>query len=497
MGNQAEKIVGLTGPADTDALAPASGAANADHLFTAKMQHEHLEAALKNWVLDSESEDGEPGTVPVKQIPIEPPAAAPSAAPDQPSPTQTLGVLTAIKTSTIVKSAVALVLALVLGWMPIQRMLMATSAEAVINARVITIRTPISGDVYAQPARLEAGTTFQAGDELLTIKNPRSDRSNLDNLKRGVEQLATNVAALRAKEAVLKKHHAELVARNEMFRSGRVETLERQIAEIDAQIASAVAQHQEAEKALARGKALLAKGIVAESFLDKAVRDESIASDTISQLRARRKATEIGLASARQGTFITDGYNDTPQSAQRSLDVELELADVGARLAGTAKELAAAQQDLIREEKREQDLSTAVIHAGISGRVWEIMTAPGEHVNAGQVLMRLLDCGGAMVTASVSQSVFQKLTIGQHATFKPGDGGPLVKGWVVDLSGLATVMSNDAIQSKLLAGEPYHVTLKFPELANRPQCQISRAGLVTFDTTSPIKSADVRVGDAK
>ena len=493
MADQAKKIAELAEPADANTQ-PES-AVGAEHLFTAKMQHEHLAAAFKNWESESESEEADPETVPVKQIPNERPVEAPAAVTKQAPPKR--GALSAIKRSTIVKSAVALLVALVLGWMPIQRMLLTTSAEAVINARVITIRTPISGDVNAQPSRLEAGAAVQAGEELLTIKNPRSDRSAVENLKRSVEQLTTNVAALQAKEAVLKRHHIALVAQNNRYQTGRVEALEKQLGEIDAQIAAAEAQHKEFEQALARGRVLVAKGVVAQSYLDKAVRDESTASQTISQLRARRNAAEIGLASARQGTFIMDGFNDTPQSAQRSLDVEVELADVQARLTGTTKELAMVKQDLIKEQQRDRELSTAVIRANISGRVWEVMTAPGEHVNAGQVLMRLLDCSGTIVTASVSERTFQKLTIGQHATFRPSDGGQAVRGWVVGLSGLAAVMSNDAIQSKALTSEPYHVTLKFPELSLQKRCQVSRAGLVTFDTSSAATSMDLRLGGAK
>ena len=496
MTKRAENIVGLTDPSDS---AQPANIAGGQRSFTARMQHEHLEAALKGWDLDSENaKNGDPEIVPVEQIPSAQPDAAPSAAPEQTKPARRWWRLKEINTSTIMKSAVALVAALVLGWMPVHRLLATTSAEAVINARVTSIRTPIAGNVSALPGHLAPGTAFQAGDVLLTIKNPRTDSTNLDNLKRTVEQLTTNIAALRAKEAVLKSHRAELAAQKERFRTGRIETLKRQISETDAKIASADAQHNDAEKTLARARALFAQKTVSEAFYDKAVRDESVALETINQLRERRKATQVELASAREGTFIADGYNDTPQSAQRGLDIELELADVGARLVSDTKQLAAVTQDLVRETMREHDLSTAVIRASVSGRVWESMTALGEYVNAGQVLMRLLDCGSAVVTASVSESVFQKLMIGQRATFKPSDGGPEVKGWIVDLSGLAAVPSNDAIQSKLLSREPYHVTLRFPALANRESCEISRPGLVTFDTTSsPLETTALRLGDAQ
>jgi multidrug resistance efflux pump len=161
------------------------------------------------------------------------------------------------------------------------------------------------------------------------------------------------------------------------------------------------------------------------------------------------------------------------------------LADVDAHLAGAINELATINQDIVKEKKRHDELSTAVIRAKITGRAWEVMTASGEHVNAGQELMRLLDCSGTTVTASVSGATYQRLKIGQHATFKPSDGGAEVQGWVGGLTGLAAVSSNDAIQPKALSAAPYHVTLKFPDLDRTAGCQISRSGLVTFDTSSP------------
>ena len=481
-----------------EALAQVGNPRAPEPLFTAKMQRDHLDAALKNWDVDSEPDEGDTETVPIEQIPSRRAAEVSTPWTEQsPRPARLWDALLVNKRATFIKSALALLVALVLGWWPVQRLLTTTSAQAVTNGRVVTVRTPISGDVHALAAQLEVGTTVKSGDELMMIENPRSDRSNLDNLKRNVEQLTTSLAVLQAKEAVLKDHHTALLAQSERYRTGRIEILEKQLSEIDAQIAAAEARHKEFIQAVDRGRTLSAQGVVLQAYVDKAVRDEGVAAETIHQLEERRKVAEVSLASARQGTFVTDGYNDTPQSAQGTLEVELQLADVQVRLAGTAKELEAARQDLAREQKRDQDLSTAVIRASVSGRVWEIMTAPGEHVNAGQTLMRLLDCSNAMVTANVSERVFQKLSIGQHAAFQPADGGDVVQGWIVDLNGLAAVASNDAIQSNLLSGQPYHVTLKFPDLARRSQCQISRAGLVTFDTSNRVAPVDMQVGDAR
>jgi multidrug efflux pump subunit AcrA (membrane-fusion protein) len=189
----------------------------------------------------------------------------------------------------------------------------------------------------------------------------------------------------------------------------------------------------------------------------------------------------VELNAAKSGVFIGDSYNDMPQSAQRRLEIELEQAEVQARLQGGQAEIKSLTADLEAEQERQIKLAKASVRATVHGRVWEMLTAPGEHVNAGQDLLKVLDCGSAIVTASVSETVFQRLKIGQTATFTRRSDGVSFKGAIVDLNGLAAVDSNSAILQGLLSREPFHVSLKFPELAAHADCQVGLTGLVTFD----------------
>ena len=65
------------------------------------------------------------------------------------------------------------------------------------------------------------------------------------------------------------------------------------------------------------------------------------------------------------------------------------------------------------------------------------MTSPGEDVRAGQPLLRVLDCSGAVVTANVTESVYNRLQAGAKARFRPADGGPDLDGTVLNLTGAA------------------------------------------------------------
>ena len=149
---------------------------------------------------------------------------------------------------------------------------------------------------------------------MLTVTNLRSDQSSLDNLVRVREQLTTTIAVLQAKKNVLVKHRSELSVQKERYQISRIEQLEKRISEIDAGVISAKAQHEVSTKTLERAHTLFAKGTVPETFLEKAVRDDSVASEAINALLERRKATLIELSAAHKGTFISDGYNDTSES---------------------------------------------------------------------------------------------------------------------------------------------------------------------------------------
>ena len=459
--------------------AQAEEAADAD--FNAKMQLSFLESAIQDWKAQRATDNDKTEKT-----------FSDAAETDANLKSSWRTPLSKIKPSTLVKSALALAVALVLGWAPAVRLLATTSAEAVVNARVITLRAPIEGDVTMAAAATDIGSTFRNNEEILTIRNRRADYSHLDSLRRERDQLGTAISALEAKKQLLEQNLVELSEQQENFRVGRITQLDQRIREIDADLAATEAQHDMALQTLTRASALRKTDAVSQAYLDKALQDERVTKNTIQSLTERRKGSMVELEAARKFIFIGDSYNDTPQSAQRKMEVALELADVRARLEGSKAELAVLMTRIDAETRRNEELSSASIRSTVNGRVWEILTAPGEHVNAGQDLMRLLDCGSAMVTASVSEPTYQKLRIGQNATFQPRGGGKELHGRIVGLNGLAAVSSNSAIQQSMLAREPYHVTLNFPGLTEGAECQIGRSGLVKFDTSSPgaLASAD-------
>jgi multidrug resistance efflux pump len=437
--------------------------ADAHGSLTARDQINHVDAALR--------------TRPVRNDRLKPLPVPPSKDASQKREGTPIGP----PTSKILKSALAILAVFALGWLPLNRLLATTSAEAIVNSRVITVRAPIEGTVSLH---LDIGALLTSGDEIASIDNPRVDRSSVIALQHAKSGLVTNIALLKQKRQILEARRVELTRQIERFRIGRVDQLTSRIAETDSQLASARLRHKTAAVLLRRTKALSDKGIVSEAVMEKTKQDEGVAREDVNGLLERRKGALVELEAARAGTYVGDSYNDIPQSAQRIQEVSLDLAEVMVRLAGAESELAETERSLASEAKRVSALSADVVRTGVTGRVWEVLTADGEHVSSGQELLRILDCASAVVTATVSEAAYQRLTLGQRAVFRPRSSGNEIKGWIIGLTGQASVSSNMAIQLKVLTKEPYHVTLKFPELAGEGDCGIGRSGLITFDANA-------------
>jgi multidrug resistance efflux pump len=78
-----------------------------------------------------------------------------------------------------------------------------TSSQAVVNARIMTLYSPIDGTMAQSPPPV--GQAVAAGSPLLTIENPLADDSHLEELK-------TEAVSLRQRVAALKKQHEGLEA---------------------------------------------------------------------------------------------------------------------------------------------------------------------------------------------------------------------------------------------------------------------------------------------
>ena len=287
-------------------------------------------------------------------------------------------------------------------------------------------------------------------------------------------------SSLAARRDDIERLHADLAAQTALFQDGRTRQLQARILELRSEIAGAAANRDEADRVVARYSPLAQSGTVSKAAFEKAKRDVDVTTATHAALLHRQAAVEVELAALQQGIFIGDSYNDRPRSAQRADELGEKLSEVTADIREREGRLAGLRQELQNETDRFAAQAAVEITTPVRGSVWEVLTSPGETVVRGQELVRMLDCAGVVVTATVGETAYNRLHIGGPARFRFRGGSKDYAGRVIGLTGVATAPANLAIQPAALAKEPYRVTVAFPELVTPGQCDVGRTGRVTF-----------------
>jgi multidrug resistance efflux pump len=382
----------------------------------------------------------------------------------------------------LAKALLGVLLVAAVGWLPVRTLLQTTSTEAIINARLITLRAPIEGEIGARLTGLAVGTQLDPGAGMLRIVNRRADRGRLDDLRRLISQLEGEHAALTARRGELQNLHGELATQTQSFKEAREQQLDARIAELKSEIGAAAANAAEAERTLARAASLANSGTITIAAFEKVKRDVTVASETEAALRHRLAGVEVERTALGRGVFVGDSYNDQPRSSQRADEIAQRLGEVAGDIREREVRLASLRNELIEEAQRYEALAAVDVAAPVRGSVWEVMTAPGETVVRGQELVRLLDCTGLVVTATVGETAYNRLRIGDPARFRLRGESIDHQGSIIGLTGVAAAPANLAIQPSALAKEPYRVTVALPDMAaGAGACNVGRTGRVTFE----------------
>ncbi len=417
-------------------------------------------------------------TLRAQQIPVAPPIELP------PQEVPRVRFPNFLPSGRVVKSILALLVAIALAWLPVQRLLSTTSTQAAVNARLVNLRAPIEGKVSVLIPTLAVGTLVDPGERLLQLSNTRADRSPIDTLRRAVSDLRFEASALKGRLKQLKIIQADLGAQRDAFQRGRVHQLAARADELAADVTAARAQQEDAAKSLKRSTEMSARGHQTIATLLHAERDFKIANTKIETAQKRLESNKIELDGARNGLFIGDSYNDLPRSSQRFSEIAQQIGDLTSELEEREARSVYLGKELASEKDVFAQQSAVDVSATVRGRIWQVLTSDGEHAQTGQNLLRIVDCSSAVITATVSESVYNKLWIGQSAEFLPRGESQARSGTVVALTGLGAAESNFAIDQTAITGDPYHVTVAVPGLAGSDGCNVGRTGGVTFNTST-------------
>jgi multidrug resistance efflux pump len=357
------------------------------------------------------------------------------------------------------------------------------SANAFVNARLTTTRAPISGTFDAISRPLGAGVNV--GDNLGTIADPLVDNVRLSDLQQ--QRMATKAELDRLTKTVegLSASIEELGKRAQNYRVERIHQLQAQIDGAEASANAAEARLRYSRLSLERSDRLSDQGVRTGEALEQSRSLAEVAELDLASALETVRVARINLAAAERGIFLGDGYNDAPYSEQRVSELEVARDQLQASAAAQVTVLEALDLRIRAEQVRVNRLNSASLQANVSGLIWDYLAISGETVQRGQDLLRLVDCQSTIVTLSVTERVYNQITLGSTAQFRMNGSDRLLPGLVTRVagSGASTVYQNLAIAPSERHLERFDVTLDVPALRQEPElrCLIGRTGRVFFE----------------
>jgi hypothetical protein len=177
------------------------------------------------------------------------------------------------------------------GLMPMQTLLVASSVEAVVNSRIVTVRSPIDGVITAAPHNSSAWSA-EKGAPVLRVVDDKADRAQLDSLRRQLGNMEDERPSLATRLQLAQSSLGGLDKQTQQFTAGRIRQLNARIAALNHDLAAATARAEEADASLARAGALIKSGAVTVAESGRLQRDSTVAAETAirrSFRRARRR----------------------------------------------------------------------------------------------------------------------------------------------------------------------------------------------------------------
>jgi multidrug resistance efflux pump len=357
------------------------------------------------------------------------------------------------------------------------------ASSAYINAELVRITAPISGEVARDlPAKgeLVGGT---AKTKLIEALPP--DGRTLVQLQQQHATAQAEVTLAAAQLAEVNAADRKLSQQTARYRAAVLERLAHESEETTANLAACRAEEQQQAKAQGRAEVLAKAELIPRQRLDES---EATHASTLAHCQAIAAQIErlgVEAAAARGGIFLQDGFNDTPYSAQqrdrlllRRQELEVTLLNARSRLAQLAAESAA-------ERVRIAQLSSYEVSLPGGHIVWSVLASPGSAVMEGQPIMDLADCRRRFVVVELPERDFATINTGDRAMVRLFGAQEWVTGTVRQARGSAARNDPRLLAAQIPSPDERQISIEIALSPVAPKdgvgfCDIGRLAEVRF-----------------
>jgi multidrug resistance efflux pump len=341
-----------------------------------------------------------------------------------------------------------------------------TSSQALVNARIMTLYSPIEGTIAAPPPAV--GKAVSSGSYLVEITNPRVDNSKHAELKTEAAAISERVAALKKQHEVLQTLKDKLADSARRYQAAAIRRLEKQVEEAKSTAASADAFLQQRRyKKDQMSKLYSERGGVSQSEMVTAKLAAEAAQNKAEQAHSAVHRLTDALESVRKGNYIGpgDGRNDVPYSVQRMHDIDIRQQDIQAKIQEFEAHSAQIQKQLRIEDERVERQGRCELKAPIDGVVWRRPLAAGATVTRQAPVLELLDASDIFVDALVSEKHFGDIRPGDKVVVRLIGSHAEVAGTVRDVLGKVALADDKTLAAEVpkLGKHEIHVIVTFDD----------------------------------
>jgi multidrug resistance efflux pump len=252
------------------------------------------------------------------------------------------------------------------------------SANAMINAQVLTVRAPVDGVLDLRVRNL--GTRLDANEPLGTVTDPRPDELRITDLRQTLAQAEADLRRLEDLTTALVASRAAYVQQAQDYGTGRTRQVDARLAEANASLEAALARLREADATIRRTTDLARQGIQTAADFNRSRATFEVAGQEVEAARNRIVYLTIEAEAARRGVFLGDSYNDAPSSQQRVRELDQRIGELSAEVRERNRRIVILETAIDEERVRLARFREATIAAPAPGVLWEIMTGSGEYV---------------------------------------------------------------------------------------------------------------------
>ncbi len=317
------------------------------------------------------------------------------------------------------------------GRLAMTRINSVVASEAFINGRIVTLTSPIDGQVM-MPENLRSGQPIEMATVLAQIINPELDpwlrdatyemaveRSRLDNLIQQLNQRSVAIAPSR-------EYHD--YRSQQLQYQATIQLAAQGVRQAELRLQTAQEEAGLAQDNFKRLLPLAEQGAIPLQRAEEVSRDWTISQQAVQQATIEVENKRIELNSIQQQALqLLPPHPVVSPDLLAVQDVQRQINETRDRIA--AREAAISQAKI---DPKHQDQPITPPFPGV---IWEALVGPEEQVATGQPMVRLLNCEQLWVDAFVSVDDLPRVRLGSSAKVKLYNGE-------LELSGkVATVRS--------------------------------------------------------